>query len=385
MRVGVDVTSWANRRGYGRFARNAVSTLVSLPGDDEYVLFTDERTAHEEDLPRGAEVRTVALRRAPVEAAAADSQWPLRDLARLSRAASREPLDVFLFPSVYTWFPVRGAPTVVGIHDVIAEEYPELTLPSRRARARWRLKRWLAVRRAARVFSVSRSSAATVAATLGLPETDVAVVPEAPDPVFGPRTASQIESVLAPLGLDDGKRFLVYAGGISPHKDLGTLVGAYKRLGEPAPLLVLVGALEDETYMSAAGHVRRQISELGLEDRVVLTGHVPDETLACLYAGAVAFVSPSLSEGFGLPAVEAARSRTAVVLSDIPAHRETLGDAARYFPASDPVSLADQLAEVVGDDRVRKGLAVAAEERVAGLSWEAAAHALRAVLREAVA
>ena len=65
---------------------------------------------------------------------------------------------------------------------------------------------------------------------------------------------------------------------------------------------------------------------------MILPGHVSDETLACLYAGALAFVSPSASEGFGLPAVEAAASGTAVVLSDIPAHRESLGDAALLRP-----------------------------------------------------
>jgi glycosyltransferase involved in cell wall biosynthesis len=146
---------------------------------------------------------------------------------------------------------------------------------------------------------------------------------------------------------------------------------------------VVVGALEDETYLSAAGDVRRQIDELGLDDRILLTGHVADETLACLYAGAVAFVSPSISEGFGLPAVEAARSGTAVVLSDIPAYRETLGDAALYFPPGDATALAEQLEAVTGDAALRDRLGSAAEERVAGLSWSVSARALRALLVEA--
>ena len=152
VRVGVDATSWANRRGYGRFARNVVGRLVA--GEDEYVLFTDERTAREEELPEGALIRAVAVGRPP----AADAPRSLRDLGRVAQAASRERVDVFLFPSLYTWFPVRGTPTVVGIHDVIAEQYPELTLPDSGARARWRLKRWLAVKRATKIFTVSQAS-----------------------------------------------------------------------------------------------------------------------------------------------------------------------------------------------------------------------------------
>ena len=156
---------------------------------------------------------------------------------RVAQAASRERVDVFLFPSLYTWFPVRGAPTVVGIHDVIAEQYPELTLPDRGDRARWRLKRWLAVKRATKLFTVSRASRRLLAADLGVPEASLAVVPEAPDPVFGPRTAEEIDEELGPLGLDSGERFLVYAGGVSPHKGLETLarrLRAARRAGAAA-------------------------------------------------------------------------------------------------------------------------------------------------------
>ncbi len=378
MRVGVDATSWANRRGYGRFARNVVGRLVAA-GEDEYVLFTDERTAREEELPPGATVRAVAVGRPP----AADAPRSVRDLARVSRETSRERLDVFLFPSLYTWFPVRGTPTVVGIHDVIAERYPELTLPTRDARARWRLKRWLAVKRATRIFTVSETSRKLLAADLGVPEASLAVVPEAPDPVFGPRSADDIDRELQPLGLGGDQRFLVYAGGVSPHKGLDTLLDAYARLDESAPRLVIAGALEDEAFLSAAGAVRQKIGELGLKDRVVLPGFVSDEALACLYAGALAFVSPSKDEGFGLPAVEAAVAGTPVVLSDIPAHRETLNGAAFYFPPGNTDALAGLLEQLIGDGALRDEYGLAGRERVKRLSWDAAAAALRAVLQEA--
>ncbi len=377
MKVGVDATSWANRRGYGRFARNVVGRLVT--GEDEYVLFTDERTAREEELPQAAIVRAVAVGRPP----AADAPRSLRDLGRVAQAASRERVDVFLFPSLYTWFPVRGAPTVVGIHDVIAEQYPDLTLPTRGARVRWNLKRRLAVKQARRIFTVSQASRKLLAAGLGVPEASLAVVPEAPDPVFGPRSAEEIDRELGPLGLGHRERYFVYAGGVSPHKGLETLLDAYALLGEPAPLLVIAGALEDEAFLSAAGSVRRQIEVSGLQNRVLLPGFVSDEALACLYAGAVAFVSPSKAEGFGLPAVEAAASGTPIVLSDIPAHRETLDGAAFYFPSGDARALAGQLEAVADDGALRDEYGAAARKCVARLSWDASAAALRAVLREA--
>jgi glycosyltransferase involved in cell wall biosynthesis len=386
LQVGIDATSWTNRRGYGRFARNALTHLVELDTDARYVFFADAASARAATFPEGVEVRAVSLRRVPAEAAAAESQRPFADLLRLSRAVSRVRLDVMLFPSVYTWFPVLRVPTVVGIHDLIAEELPELTFPNRAARTRWRLKRATAVRTARRIFTVSETSRTVIAASLGIAWDRISVVPEAPDAVFGPRSGEEIDRALTPLSLGAGTPFFVYVGGISPHKRLDTLLDAYATVVSrvvPAPRLVLAGALEDEAYLSAAQLVRSRIAELGLGHRVVLPGHVPDETLACLYAGALAFVSPSAAEGFGLPAVEAAASDVPVVLSDIAAHHETLGDAALYFPVGDSEALAAQLLRLIGDGALRVRMGHDAQARAGGFTWDAAARSLRAVLREA--
>ena len=170
---------------------------------------------------------------------------------------------------------------------------------------------------------------------------------------------------------------------MSPHKGLDTLLSAYAAIEDPTLRLVIAGALEDETFLSAADDLRRQIGELRLGERVLLTGFVPDETLACLYAGAVIFVSPSRSEGFGLPAVEAAAAGTPLVLSDIPAHRETLGEAAAFFRPDDAHGLAERLVDLLRDDAGLARRGAAAQQHADGLSWDASAAALRAVLVEA--
>jgi len=120
VRVGVDATSWVNRRGYGRFARNSVRTLVESDPQTTYVMYIDALTADEADLPAGAQTRRVELRRAPSQAASAHSSRSVGDLLRMALAVRRDALDVFLFPSMYTYFPVVGTPTVVGIHDAIS-------------------------------------------------------------------------------------------------------------------------------------------------------------------------------------------------------------------------------------------------------------------------
>lgn len=389
MRVGVDATSWVNRRGFGRFARNAVGRLVTLDAETTYVFYIDAQTAEGAVLPDGVEKRVVALDAAPSEAAAAGSSRSLRDLLRLSRAVRRDRLDAFLFPSVYTYFPVFGTPTVVGLHDTIVEELPDLTMASRRERVASRLKHRVAVRRATRLFTVSAASSEAIASHFGMPLERLRIVPEAPDPVFAPREGERLAAGLASAGLHAGEPFFLFAGGISPHKNLETLVEAYAlvrgRLGAAAPLLVLVGDLDEEAYLSSAAAVRDGIRRHGLEDSVRLPGFVTDEALACLYSAATAVVNPSLAEGFGLPAVEAAACGAPVALSDLPPHRETLGGAALFFSPRDVQALAALLERLAGDETLRQEVGSNARRAVAGLTWDASAAELQTLIQEAAA
>jgi glycosyltransferase involved in cell wall biosynthesis len=378
MRVGVDATSWSNRRGFGRFARNAVGRLVERDRGNDYVLYVDPH-ANGFALPSRATQR-------PLRSGAgrpAEESRPAAELLRFGWEVSRDRLDALLFPSVYSYFPVVGVPTVVGVHDVIADQLPELTLPTRKSRLMWRAKEGYAVRRAERVFTVSAASREAVGRRFGLADEKLAVVPEAPDPVFGPRAPEALRAELEPLALEPGG-FFVYAGGISPHKNLELLIDAYAGFASRggAPPLVLVGDMDDDSYMSAAAGVRRRIAAHGLGDAVRLPGFVSDEALACLYAGARAAVLPSLAEGFGLPAVEAAACGAPVVLSDLPAHRETLGSAGLFFAPTDRGALEAALHRVNDEPALRESMGRQASEAVGAMTWDATADRLAELLAE---
>ena len=388
MRVGVDATSWVSRRGFGRFMRNAVGRLVAADSRTEYVFFIEATSAASADLPAGATVRPVHLARRPADAAATGSARGVGDLLRLSAAVRRERLDAFLFPSLYTWFPVIGVPSVVGVHDTMIEDLPQLTVPHWRDRIAVNVKHRAGIRLAAALFTVSEFSRRSIAARFGIRPDRLHLVPEAPDPVFSPRTGQALLAGLASAGLAPGDRFFLFFGGISPHKNVEGLIDAYAVLrrsrGAEAPLLVLVGELESSAYLSSAASVRQRIAAHGLGDVVRLPGYVSDETLACLCSAASAVVLPSLAEGFGLPAVEAAACGAPLALSELEAHRETLGDAALYFPALDIDALASTLARLDADTSLRQRLSAAAMAAVAARSWDVAARELANVISATV-
>jgi glycosyltransferase involved in cell wall biosynthesis len=93
-------------------------------------------------------------------------------------------------------------------------------------------------------------------------------------------------------------------------------------------------------------------------------------------------VMPSLAEGFGLTAVEAAACGAAVVLSDLPPHRESLGDAALYFDPTDVAALASILNRIVTDDALREEHRARARAAVSHLSWDATATRLQSLISE---
>jgi alpha-1,3-rhamnosyl/mannosyltransferase len=387
VQVGVDGTSWLNRRGYGRFARNAVGRLAELDPETRYIFYVDDASADKAGFPHHAEVRRVTVGRPPSEAAASGSRRGVPDVLRMTLAASRDGLDAFLFPSVHTYFPVFRVPTLVGLHDTIDIEYPQLTLPTRGDRMFAAVKRTYAVRRATRLFTVSEASRQALAERLGISRERLEIVPEAPDPVFHPRSGPEVDRVLADRGLRPCS-YLLYAGGISPHKNVELLVETYCELvrSKPGtPPLVLVGELERDPFFSSATSVRSRVRELGVGERVLMLGFVEDEALACFYSAASAVVLPSLAEGFGLPAVEAAACGAALILSDLPAHRETLDDAALFVSPSDAAALSDAVARLLDDGELRSSLAERARAAVSILSWDASAEVLRRLVAETAA
>ncbi|MBK8005443.1 MAG: glycosyltransferase [Gemmatimonadetes bacterium] len=140
-------------------------------------------------------------------------------MLRLTRAVWRSAPDVFFSPSVYTYFPLPpGQRAVVTVHDAIAERFPELTLPSPRARLFWRLKVGLALRQARLVLTVSDFAAGEIAEVLGIQKGRIRVTSEAPAAEYAPSEDKKaIAALAARVGVPAGARWFTYVGGFNPH------------------------------------------------------------------------------------------------------------------------------------------------------------------------
>ncbi|MFZ3048095.1 MAG: glycosyltransferase family 1 protein, partial [Desulfatirhabdiaceae bacterium] len=112
---------------------------------------------------------------------------------------------------------------------------------------------------------------------------------------------------------------------------------------------------------------------------IILTGYVDDETLACLYSGASAFVYPSLYEGFGLPILEAMACGCPVICSNVASMPEVAGNAAIQIDPQDPDDLAKAIDRVIADNNLRFRLRELGFSRAGEFTWRKAAESTRAV------
>ncbi len=384
LHIAIDASCWSNRRGFGRFTRCLVTEMLRRHPEKQFTLLIDRPSLEIVELPAETEVVAVDVDVAPSAAAAANGRRSVRDLARMTRAARRLGADVMFFPATYTYFPVPGTPTVVTVHDATAEQLPDLILPSLRDRAAWRLKQRLALSSARLVFTVSEASRRAVIEVLGVPADRIRVINEAPAERFGPLAQSTVRDRLRRFGLGNGRPYLVYVGGISPHKNLGILIDAFEVVADRHPdlRLVLVGDTEGDPFLSSVTDVRHRVARSPVRDRITFTGYVSDDELVALYCGAVASVLPSLGEGFGLPAAESAACGTPVVASDDPALMELLGVDGLYAPARHAEGFAALFDRLMTERGLRSDLSARLLRRAARWSWAPAADAVVEALEE---
>jgi glycosyltransferase involved in cell wall biosynthesis len=383
LQIGLDGGCWLNRRGYGRYARSLLSALARREDGDRYLLFVDPETAHAPDLPARFDKVIVPTRRPPAKAASGSGRRDLLDLWRMGWAVARYPLDVFFFPSAYTFFPLlRRVRSIVAIHDVIAEHHPNMVFARRRFELFWRAKLALAVRQADLIVTVSDYAREGILEFFQLPRERLRVILEAPDPIFRPVSPPRDPAdLLATCSLSRGCRYLLYVGGLSPHKNLHLLIEAYRRLLASREFagvwLLMVGDYVGDVFSSAYEDLRAQVARQGLEGHVCFTGFVPDAVLVELYNRAELLVLPSLEEGFGLPAFEAAACGTPVVASEAGPVGALLGPAAWTFPPHDIDALTDGLRTLLQAPARRRAMGAEGRRRVAAFTWELAAQSSR--------
>jgi glycosyltransferase involved in cell wall biosynthesis len=232
---------------------------------------------------------------------------------------------------------LRRTPVVATLYDAIPLAHPEWA--NQRLR---RVKNWLLRAGAANadiVIAISRAAVEDLVEHYKIPDDRIRIVPlGVDDEWFAAPSPSAVDAICGARGVRAG--CFLFVGTLQPRKNLGALIAAYDSL--PAAVrsqhqLIIAGQ-----YGWGAEDLRAML-EARRGGEVIWLDYVSREELHALYAIACAFVFPTLSEGFGLPVLEAMASGTAVIAADLPVLREVAGDSATFINPRDTDQLADAM------------------------------------------
>ncbi len=171
------------------------------------------------------------------------------------------------------------------------------------------------------------------------------------------------------MNLPNKKPYLLYIGNAFPHKNLERLVLAFGKIKQKKPNLnlILVGKI-DYFYK----RIKRLVKELDIKD-IHFLGRVSDKELELLYKNAIAYVFPSLKEGFGLPGLEAMKNELPVISSNKASLPEVYGKAALYFDPEDVNDIFKNILKILNNQEKRKELIKKGKKQAKKYSWETCA------------
>jgi glycosyltransferase involved in cell wall biosynthesis len=364
-----------NEFGVGTYTRNIVRALARLDRENEYFLLgPPEKVGEIGTLPRNFQAIPVA---APEST---------KGFFQAHTVVSRLRCQLVHVPHLF-WVP-HNLPCayVVTVHDLLDHMYRAHNGSGLRRSLHFHLTRRV-LKNAARIFAVSQFTKNEIQKLFGIPADRIEVIYNAIDPRFLTGHATDADRQMLAERYQITHPFLLYAGRISPHKNLVRIIEAFSALktelakqdAYPDLKLIIIG---DE--LSKHPDLRRTVVRGGVQNDVRFLGFVPIEVLRIFYDAAKVFVFPSLYEGFGLPPLEAMAHGTPVLTSNTSSIPEVVGNAAVLVNPENIFEMMRTLQCVLLDQPLREKLRQAGYEQVKKFSWDRSVEAVLQGYREVV-
>jgi glycosyltransferase involved in cell wall biosynthesis len=360
--------------GVGTYTRNVIRALARLDQTNHYFLIgSPQKISEIGSLPSG--FKAISLM---------DDGTTAKGYIEFRTILRRLDCDLVHIPHLF-WMP-RGLPCpyVVTVHDVLEHMYRARDRSSLRRSLHFYLTRQV-LKGAGRILAVSKFTKNEIEKLFGIRSSQIEVVYNAIDERFLRGHASANDRQILAERYRVTYPFLLYAGRISPHKNLVRIIEAFSALkGElekeakfPDLKLIIIG---DE--LSKHPDLRRTVIRSGVNNDVRFMGFVPIEMLRLFYDAAKIFVFPSLYEGFGLPPLEAMAHGTPVVTSNTSSLPEVVGNAAIMVNPENVFEIMRALQRVLLDQSLREKIKQRSFEQTQKFSWDKSAQRIREVYQE---
>jgi glycosyltransferase involved in cell wall biosynthesis len=360
--------------GVGTYIRNVVRTLGRLDRETTYFLIGAPAKVKEIG-PLPPNFHTVPL---------AEPERSLMGFWEFRTIVKRLECDLVHIPNLFSVPRALPCPYVMTVHDIL-----EHLSRAREQTGFWRSLHFQLTKRvlrgAARIFAVSNFTKNEIEKLFGIPAGRIEVVYNAIDERLLHGHASAADRQLIAQRYQVTYPFLLYAGRISPHKNVGRMIEAFSALKTelekdqvfPDLKLIIIG---DD--LSGNPDLRRTVIRSGVQNDVRFLGFVPVEVLRTFYDAAKIFVFPSLYEGFGLPPLEAMAHGTPVVTSNVSSLPEVVGNAAVLVHPENVFEIMRALHRVLLDQPLRDKMKERSYRQAAKFSWEKSVRRIMEVYQE---
>jgi glycosyltransferase involved in cell wall biosynthesis len=348
--------------GVGTYIRNVVRTLGRLDHETTYFLIGSPDKVKEIG-PLPPNFQTVPL---------AEPERSLKSFRDFRAIVKRLDCDLVHIPNLFSIPRGLPCPYVMTVHDML-----EHLSRARQQTGFWgslhfQLTRQV-LRGASRIFAVSNFTKIELEKLFGIPPGRIEVIYNAIDERFLHGHASAADRQLIAERYQVTYPFLLYAGRISPHKNVVRMIEAFSALktelekdqAYPDLKLIIIG---DD--LSGNPDLRRTVIRSGVQNDVRFLGFVPVDILRTFYDQAKIFVFPSLYEGFGLPPLEAMAHGTPVVTSNVSSLPEVVGNAAVLVHPENVFEIMRALHRVLMDQPLREKMKERSYRQAAKFSWE---------------
>ena len=388
VRIGIDARFVGPAgTGLGKYTEKLIENLKKIDSQNQYFIFL--RKENWDYLKLGKNFKKIL----------ADVPWySLSEQVKLPKIFEKQSLDLLHVPHFNAPIFYKGL-FIITIHDLIHHQFSESSVTTKNPLI-FKIKRFgyrfvinYAIKNSQKILVPSNFVKNELIKTFGVNPQKITVTYEAAEeeycdnqkPAFVPssgRRETRNQKLLDEYHIKTP--FIVYVGNAYPHKNLEKFLQAFKILVHSSKFTVhstkgsvnhqlstknlkLILVCSRDVFWQ---RLAKQVHDQKLNGRVIMTGYIPARELSVIFRQAKAYVFPSLSEGFGIPGLNAMAAGLPVVCSNIPTLKEVYKDAALYFNPHSPKDIAAKINQVLIDKKTRSDLVEKGREQVKKYSWQ---------------
>jgi glycosyltransferase involved in cell wall biosynthesis len=347
MKIAIDISQAIYGTGVSVYTKNLAASLIKLYPQDEYILFGGS-------LRRTQELALLAKKLKgtpkiyPFPPTLMDLVWNSLHVLPVEKLVGQVDL---VHTSDWTEPPSK-LPKVTTVHDLIPFKFPQTTTESIRNTHKKRLA-WV-MRESKKIIAVSQSTKEDLISILKIPEESIVVIPEGVEERYCPQSIDIQEIIKKRYQINEDYIFSLST--LEPRKNQTKLIKAFKLVKKDFPnLQLIIGG------RTGWGEIPERV------EGVSLPGYIPDADLPGLYSGCLAFVLPSIYEGFGLSPLQAMSCGAAVAVSNVSSLPEVVGEAGVLFDPESVESIATGIIEAIGN---RSNLKEKSLAQASKFTWE---------------